>query len=102
MAARAMARTGLKNKAVALAAAKTMKSIEEEAKSKCIRGSYGMRSLLGWMMDLVRGDFSEETFMQRVIYKMTTDDDDVETLRACYRANCNFASSIKMGKTTRI
>lgn len=102
MAARAMARTGLKSKTVALAAAKTMKAIEEEAKSKCIRGSYGMRSLLGWMTDLARDDFSEDAFMRRVVYKMTTDDDDVETLRACYRANCRFASKVKMGKTTRI
>ena len=100
MAARAMARTGLKSKTVALAAAKTMKAIEEEAKSKCIRGSYGMRSLLGWMTDLARDDFSEDAFMRRVVYKMTTD--DVETLRACYRANCRFASKVKMGKTTRI
>ena len=102
MAARAMARTGLKSKTVALAAAKTMKAIEEEAKSKCIRGSYGMRSLLGWMTDLARDDFSEDAFMRRVVYKMTTDDDDVETLRTCYRANCRFASKVKMGKTTRI
>ena len=78
-----------------------MKAIEEEAKSKCILWQLRMRSLLGWMTDLARDDFSEDAFMRRVVYKMTTDDDDVETLRACYRANCRLQARSKV-KTTRI
>ena len=102
MAKRAMARTGMTDYAVALEAAKVMKAIESEAKSRCIKGSFGMRSLLAWMLDLKRGDMSEATFMRRVVYKMTTDDDDVETLRTAFRANAKFATKTTRGKAAGI
>lgn len=102
MAKRAMARTGMTDYTVALEAAKVMKAIESEAKSRCIKGSFGMRSLLAWMLDLKRGDMSEATFMRRVVYKMTTDDDDVETLRTAFRANAKFATKTTRGKAAGI
>ncbi len=101
MAKRAMARTGMTDYTIALEAARVIKAIESEAKSRCIKGSFGMRSLLAWMMDLKRGDYSEDTFMWRVVYKMTTDDDDVETLRACYRANSKFAARPSRDKAAK-
>lgn len=92
MAARAMQQTGFTDKDVAEQAAYTIMMISEEAKARNIRGSFGMRSLLGWMLDLRNGDFSEQAFRRRVIDKMTTRDDDISILMTCYRANCSFAS----------
>lgn len=102
MAERAMAQTGFGDADIALAAAKTIIAVSDEAKSKNIRGSFGMRSLLAWMLDLRRGDYSEAAFMRRVVFKMTTRDDDVELLRACYQSNSNFSSLVKMGKVRRV
>lgn len=93
MADRAMAQLGFKDADIALKAAQTVMAISDEAKAKNIRGSFGMRSLLGWMLDLSRGDFSEEAFRRRVIEKMTTRDDDVSILMTCFRANSPFAST---------
>lgn len=101
MARRAMARTGMTDYTIALEAARVIKAIESEAKTRCIKGAFGMRSLLAWMLDLKRGDYSEDTFMWRVIYKMTTDDDDVETLRACFRANAKFATRTARDKAVK-
>ena len=102
MADRAMAQVGLEEekRPVALAAAEIIMKISEEAKARNIRGSFGMRSLEAWLLDLKRGDFSEESFRQRVIEKMTSNDEDIELLMSCYRAECKFTSKGKF-KTHR-
>lgn len=102
MAERAIAQTGFNNYSVVLEAAKAIEAIAAEAKAKNIRGSFGMRSLLAWCCSLQRGDYSEATFLNRVIYKMTTRDDDVQLLLQTYRANCSFASNVKKGKEKRV
>jgi type I restriction-modification system DNA methylase subunit len=102
MAARGMAQSGLTDAAVALSAAKAVHAVYEEAKSKVIRGNFGMRSLSAWMVDLSRGDFSDDTFKMRVISKMTTRDEDVSALMDVYRSNCDFASKVKSGKKKRV
>lgn len=102
MAERAIAQTGFNNYSVVFEAAKAIEAIAAEAKAKNIRGSFGMRSLLAWCCSLQRGDYSEATFLNRVIYKMTTRDDDVQLLLQTYRANCSFASNVKKGKEKRV
>lgn len=92
MASRAMAQVPGVEKSIVLSAARAVCAVAEEARIKAIKGSFGMRSLIAWMLDLRRGDFSEESFLNRVIYKMTTREDDVELLLTAYRANCTFAS----------
>lgn len=101
MAERAMAQTGFTDRDIAVNAAKTIIAVNNEAKNANIRGSFGMRSLLAWMLDLRRGDFSEEAFTRRVIWKMTTRDDDVSLLKAAYKANCPFASEVRSGRKAR-
>lgn len=101
MAERAMAQTGFDDRRTAIAAAEVIATINEEAKSKNIRGAFGIRSLVSWMMALRRGDFSEETFMCRVVFKMTTRDDDTQLLRDCFRANSDFASAVRAGRVRR-
>lgn len=102
MASRAMAQTGFKDHNVVLNAALTIEAIAAEAKAKNIRGSFGMRSLLAWCCSLQRGDFSEATFLNRVIYKMTTRDEDVQLLLQTYRANCAFASDVRNKREARV
>lgn len=101
MAERAMAQTGFTDRDVAVNAAKTIIAVCNEAKNANIKGSFGMRSLLAWMLDLRRDDFSEEAFTRRVIWKMTTRDDDVSILKAAYRANCPFVSEVWSGRRAR-
>lgn len=84
MAQRAMARTGMEDEALALKAAKVMEEVSKEAKAKNIHGSFGMRSLIAWMMDLKRKKNAERSFKSRVVYKMTTDEDDVSLLMDAY------------------
>ena len=105
MAKRAMAQTGFDDEKVALAAAKTVSAVAQVAREKNIAGSFGMRSLIGWMLDLKRGYRSKEevekSFRKRVIYKMTTRDDDVAYLMDAYAANSSFASKLFYGEETR-
>lgn len=98
MAERAMAQTGFTNRKVALEAANTIVAINNEAKNSNIKGSFGMRSLLAWMLDLRRGDYSVDAFMRRVIWKMTTRDDDVAILKAVFLAECPFVSDVRTGR----
>lgn len=84
MAQRAMARTGMEDSALALKAAKVIEEVSKEAKAKNIHGSFGMRSLIAWMMDLKRMKNPERSFKTRVIFKMTTDEDDVALLMDAY------------------
>lgn len=102
MASRAMAQSGLEDKDTALAAATAVRAVCDVARINNIRGSFGMRSLIAWMRDLKRGKFEEERFKMRVVYKMTTRDDDVAILMDAYRANCKFASAVKTGKAKRV
>lgn len=92
MAARAMAQTGFDDTTEAIWAAEAVLAVMETAKSRNIRGVFGMRSLIAWMLDLKRGDYSTEAFMRRVIFKMTTRDEDVEMLKDAYEGNCKFAA----------
>lgn len=92
MAARAMAQTGFDVESEAIWAAEAVLAVMESAKSRNIRGVFGMRSLIAWMLDLKRGDYSTEAFMRRVVYKMTTRDEDVEMLKDAYEGNCKFAT----------
>lgn len=97
MAARAMAQTGYTERTNAVIAAKAVTAVAEVARSRNIRGSFGMRSLIAWMLDLRRGDYSTEKFMNRVIFKMTTRDEDVNILKKAYEENCAFATSYPSG-----
>ena len=92
MAERAMAQTGFDVKEEAIWAAEAVLAVMESAKSRNIRGVFGMRSLIAWMLDLNRGDYSVDAFMRRVVYKMTTREEDVEMLKDAYEGNCKFAS----------
>ena len=100
MAARAMMQTGFTDSTVAEQAASTIMAISEEAKARNIKGSFGMRSLIGWMRDHRNGDYSEKSFRRRVIEKMTTREDDISILMTCFRANCPFMS--KTAKSGRV
>lgn len=102
MAARAVAQTGFSDYDTVLAAAKTIAAVADEAKAKNIRGSFGMRSLLAWCCSLQNNDFSEDAFLRRVIYKMTTRDDDVQLLMTVYRANCPFVSRVARKKEAKV
>lgn len=93
MAERAMAQTGFDKAEVALAAAIVVTDVAELAKSRNIKGSYGMRSLTAWMLDLKNDDMSEDAFRMRVVFKMTTNPDDVALLMDVFKTS-NFASKV--------
>ena len=94
MAARAMAQVGFEDESVALAAARVIHDVDSVAKEHRIKGAFGMRSLIGWLMDLAEGEYDIDTFMSRVVNKMTTNEDDIALLVEPYK-NSMFASKIK-------
>lgn len=98
MAERAVAQTGCDDMALALSAAKVVRAICDEAKAKNIKGSYGPRSLYAWILDLMRGDFSDAAFRRRVIEKMTTNEDDISILMTIYKTECDFKSKVRKGR----
>ena len=107
MAKRAMEQTGFTDKKVANSAAKTILDVARQAKNYNINGSFGVRSLISWMLALKKLDLSKakiedirETFLSRVVYKMTTRPDDVEVLSTAFD-NSDFCSEFKAGKVGR-
>jgi hypothetical protein len=84
MAARAMAQVDFKDKTVALNAANVICEVSSKAKELNIRGAFGMRSLISWLIQLKAGFSDKDTFLECVIYKMTTNDDDVSLLVEAY------------------
>lgn len=87
MAARAMAQTGFEDAEVTTLAAQVIHDVSLDAQARNIRGSFGMRSLIGWVLDLKRGVDARMSFMNRVLYKMTTRDEDVELLMNTFDAS---------------
>lgn len=94
MAERVMAQTGFKNRKVVREAVNVICAVNEIAHERNVRGTFGMRSLIGWVLDLKRGDFSVDAFKRRVIYKMTTRDEDVELLMDAYESVCSFVRTL--------
>lgn len=88
MAARAMAKLNWDgDPKIPLACARTIQYVSDLCKQQGIKGAYGMRSLVGWLSDIKDDIDPLESFEMRVIYKMTTQDDEVQILRDAFKSS---------------
>lgn len=90
MVARTMAVTEFDDVKVVTEMADAMMVLTDSASSNAIRGVAGMRSLFNWAIAVKSGDPIEEAVLYKVIYKMTTDDDEVATLVNDLKNNTNI------------
>ena len=77
---RAMAKTGCTDKEVLNLLAHTIITLDQVAKASAIKGVAGMRSYFYWIDAVLRTDQVKESLYHKVIYKMTTDQEEIKIL----------------------
>lgn len=80
MVERAMAKTGCSDEELLHLLASTIKALDEIAKANAIKGVAGMRSYFYWIDAVMRNTPIKEGLYYKVIYKMTTDEAEINIL----------------------
>jgi MoxR-like ATPase len=81
MVARALAKTGYEDQAIASKMAEIIRLLDSTAKANAIKGVAGMRSYFYWLNTVKNGQSPLETFAVKVLYKLTTDPDELHLLQ---------------------
>lgn len=87
---RAMAKTGCDDLELTSKLADAIIVLDETAKANAIRGVAGMRSLFYWLDAVQNGDSVRESMYHKVIYKMTTDPDEIVLLEDAVENNTSL------------
>ncbi len=74
---RAMEKTGFRGVDVLRVCAEAIIMLDQTAKANAIRGVAGMRSYFYWIDEISQGTSAVESLYHKVIYKMTTDPDEI-------------------------
>lgn len=77
---RAAAKTACQDERILRACGEIVARIDEAAQAHGVKGVAGMRSYLQWVDDIARGDDIRESLYRKVIYKVTTDPDEIALL----------------------
>lgn len=77
---RTIAKTNYNNKIVLDILAEVIIQLDKTAKANAIKGVAGMRSLLYWTNAIARGEMMYTSLYQKVIYKITTDSEEIKIL----------------------
>lgn len=77
---RAMAKTGYANIDVLDALAESIIILDKTARANAIKGVAGMRSYFYWVDAVAQGASTRESLYHKVIYKITTDSDEIKLL----------------------
>ena len=77
---RAKAKTGYKDEQVLKLLANVIIILDETARANAIKGVAGMRSYFFWVDSVANGIDIIESLYQKVIYKITTDSDEIKIL----------------------
>lgn len=77
---RAIAKTGYNNEEILKLLANTIIILDETARANAIKGVAGMRSYFFWVDSIANGIDIIESLYQKVIYKITTDSDEITIL----------------------
>lgn len=80
MVQRALAKTALRNERLLNEMAKVINVLDQTARTNAIKGVAGMRSFLYWAQAVALGDSLTESLYQKVLYKISTDDEDLSLL----------------------
>lgn len=82
---RAMAKTGYRNEEVLDVLAQTIIVLDQTARANAIKGIAGMRSYFYWVDAVAGGAAAAESLYYKVIYKMTTDSEEIKLLEDALR-----------------
>jgi hypothetical protein len=77
---RAIAKTGYKDEQILKLLANVIIILDETARANAIKGVAGMRSYFFWVDSVANGIDIIESLYQKVIYKITTDSDEIKIL----------------------
>ncbi|MDF2987325.1 MAG: ATPase [Eubacterium sp.] len=80
MVERAMAKTGYANQKILTVMAEVIILLDQSARANAIRGVAGMRSYFYWADAVANGADSREALYNKVIYKVTTDPEEIAIL----------------------
>lgn len=80
MVSRALAKTDLKDEALLTLMAETIQLLDQTARANAIKGVAGMRYYLYWAQAVAFGEAVKESLYQKVLYKISTDSEDLMLL----------------------
>lgn len=83
---RAIAKTGYENLPLLEILADTIIILDQTAKANSIKGVAGMRSFFYWVDAIASGAAVEESLYHKVLYKITTDSDEIKILEEALKA----------------
>lgn len=89
---RAMAKTGYRNQKVLDVLADVIIILDKTARANAIKGVAGMRSLFYWADAIAGGASAIESLYHKVIYKMTTDSEEIKLLEEALQSHGLVAS----------
>ncbi|MBB6674859.1 AAA family ATPase [Cohnella nanjingensis] len=84
---RAMAKTGYRNQQVLDVFADTIVMLDKTARANAIKGVAGMRSYFYWVDAVAGGASPAESLYHKVIYKITTDSEEIKILEDALRSH---------------
>lgn len=82
MVERGIAKTGCEDLTAMTIMARIIRLLEETAKANAIKGVAGMRSYFYWVNTLKQGQPPQEAIYPKVLYKLTTDPDELQILES--------------------
>lgn len=89
---RAMAKTNYKNQKVLDVLADIIILLDKTARANAIKGVAGMRSFFYWTDAVAGGASAKESLYHKVIYKITTDSEEIKLLEEALKSNGLLAS----------
>lgn len=84
---RAIAKTGYKNHPLLEILSDTIIVLDKTARANAIKGVAGMRSLFYWVDAIANGASIRESLYHKVIYKITTDSEEIKILEDALKTN---------------
>jgi len=84
---RAIAKTGFTDEKVLSVLADTIIVLDKTARANAIKGVAGMRSFFYWTDAVAAGASAKETIYHKVVYKITTDSEEIKLLEEALEKN---------------
>lgn len=84
---RAIAKTGYRNQKVLGVLADSIILLDKTARANAIKGVAGMRSFFYWTDAVAGGASAKESLYHKVIYKITTDPEEIKLLEEALKSN---------------
>ncbi|MDL2325079.1 AAA family ATPase [Ruminococcaceae bacterium OttesenSCG-928-A16] len=100
MVERAKAKTGCTNKSILYTFAQTIVELDRVAKANAIKGVAGMRSYFFWIDAVMQKTNIIDSLYHKVIYKITTDSDEIAILEQALRASGAVVDLEKLSEKT--